>query len=110
MSALTSTSTSSGLHETSHLHEPALSRRSAPQCLRGCRNPVDPRGHAVKREQSALKAALSEVDRQHLRRRQRTVESFPVDENRADVVVEGQRLVDFCSNDYLGLARHPKIV
>jgi 8-amino-7-oxononanoate synthase len=64
----------------------------------------------VKREQSALKAALSEVDRQHLRRRQRTVESFPVDESRAAVVVEGQCLLDFCSNDYLGLARHPKVV
>src|ERR1051325_48698 len=64
----------------------------------------------MKRDSSALKAALSDVDRQHLRRRQRTVESFPVEGSRAEVIVEGQRLVDFCSNDYLGFARHPKIV
>ena len=64
----------------------------------------------MKREPSALRTALAEVDRQHLRRRRRTVEAFPVANSRAEVIVEGKRLVDFCSNDYLGLARHPQIV
>jgi 8-amino-7-oxononanoate synthase len=64
----------------------------------------------VKRETSALKLALAEVDRQHLKRRRRTVESFPVEASRAEVIVGGKRLVDFCSNDYLGLARHPRVV
>jgi 8-amino-7-oxononanoate synthase len=44
--------------------------------------------------------------RQHLLRRLRTVEAV----DGAHVVVDGRRLLNFASNDYLGLAQHPRLV
>lgn len=44
--------------------------------------------------------------RDALLRRVRTVDSI----EGAHVVVDGRRLLDFASNDYLGLARHPRLV
>lgn len=51
-------------------------------------------------------ARLAELDRSQLRRQRRIVTPG----GGAELVVDGQRLLAFCSNDYLGLARHPALV
>jgi 8-amino-7-oxononanoate synthase len=51
-------------------------------------------------------ARLRELDRTHLRRQRQVV----APEAGAYLRVNGERLLAFCSNDYLGLAQHPALV
>jgi 8-amino-7-oxononanoate synthase len=60
----------------------------------------------VKRE--TLRAGLAQLAARHLRRRRRTVTAIESDGGPA-VVVDGQRLINFCGNDYLGLTSHPAL-
>lgn len=51
-------------------------------------------------------ARIAELDRTHLRRRRRVV----LPESGARLRVDGQNMLAFCSNDYLGLANHPALI
>lgn len=53
-----------------------------------------------------LREKLAEIERQGLYRRRRTLDT----PQGVDVVCDSRRLVNFCSNDYLGLAGHPEVI
>ncbi len=58
------------------------------------------------RWREALADDLRRQNEQHLRRVLRPVESS----QGAELVIEGRRYVQFCTNNYLGLANHPEVV
>lgn len=56
-----------------------------------------------------LHDALDSLRTRDLYRRRRTVQHWPAGRGGATAIVDDQERLVFCSNDYLGLSRHPRV-
>jgi 8-amino-7-oxononanoate synthase len=56
-----------------------------------------------------LGTALEEIRAASLYRARRVVEAFPDAGSSVAVIVDGERRINFCGNDYLGLSQHPNV-
>jgi 8-amino-7-oxononanoate synthase len=58
----------------------------------------------------SLQNELKGAEERHAYRRRRVVEEWKSPDSQTVALVDGSEKVVFCSNDYLGLARHPRVV
>ena len=65
---------------------------------------------AVKRSAALVASELQQLQDHQLQRQRRTVLGFAAAGTASRPVLGGRPLHDFCSNDYLGLAREPLVV